>query len=197
MYLFNQDLDNTVISYVLNGSERWDFLMLKRLYIIFGKTSYRKFILDAKDYYFNKLYLLYHVTNFNDLLKKLIHKPNPQFYHEYVQFNKGSVKFESLTKRPSLIIKYLCLYHHYIWICTNRSQYETIGDTYSKINDQYKEFEYRFLKSKGIHNLKYYNLVHEGKSFYDNRYQIKDTEDIYKLGITKDIVDIECIKLID
>lgn len=199
----NSDTDKIIISYILNGTQKWNFQMIKRIYIIFGKSQFINFVNLAKNYFFDILFKKYNSTNINELLQKLINKKNPHFYMEYIQFNRNInselLVFTSLKRRSSVIVRYLALYHNFIWICVGRTQWEGLGYKYYNFHTEKENidqiFKYSFLKQKRLHNLKYYDLVSDADNVYDRTYKLKKGAMIYKVGPTKDYLDIECIKI--
>lgn len=203
MNLVNYDIDGIIISYILNGTEKWNLQMIKRLYITFGRSQYKTFIMNSKKYYFDTLYVKYEVNTIDDFLKKLLKIKNPHFYNEHVQFRKNPnnkyIKFESLNRKASHIVRYLSLYNDYIWICTKRVQFETFGYGYSHFHDdlQYKNrpLKYSLLKRKRVHNLDYYDLVDKADNIYDSTFKLKNHSVIYKCDKTIDRINIDCIKL--
>jgi hypothetical protein len=203
MFLINYDVDNLLISYVLNGTEKWNFNMIKRLYIIFGKSQFTSFIMNAKKFYFNQLFKQYKVATIDDLLKILLKTKNPHFYEEHIKFRRNTnskyINFEDMNKRHAILIKYFALYNNYIWLISNRFNCEGRGNVYTDIHDNpkytNKPLKYSFMKAKGIHNLEYYDLINRADNIYDSTYKLKPDAPIYKLGATSSIVDIFCIKM--
>lgn len=203
MFLVNYDIDHVLISYILYGTERWNFNMIKRLYIIFGRSQFKSFIMSAKKYYFNQLFLTYSVNTLDDLFKKMLNINNPHFYKEHIEFRKNpNLKynnFEGLRRKQYVMVRYLALYNDYIWICTKREKYEHLGYVYSKIHDnlEYKNkpLKYSFLKLKRIHNLDYYNLVDKADNIYDSTFILKQDAHTHKLGATIERCNIDCIKI--
>jgi len=118
MNFVNYDVDDIIISYILNGTEKWDFQMIKRLYIIFGRSQFKNFLMNAKKYFFDTLFLRYEVNTIDDFLRKLLKIKNIHFYHEHIKFRKNlnskDIIFESLNRKASSIVKYLALYNDYI-----------------------------------------------------------------------------------
>lgn len=203
MFLVNYDVDNLLISYILNGTEKWNFNMIKRLYIIFGRSQFKSFTMKAKKYYFDQLFKQYKVNTIDDFLKILLKTKNPHFYEEHIKFRRNTnskyINFEDMNKRHAILIKYLALYNNYIWLISHRFQSESIGYVYTNIHDNpkytNKPLKYSFMKSKGIHNLEYYDLVNKANNIYDSTYKLKLDAPIYKLGVTQSFVDIHCIKM--
>lgn len=206
MTLVHDDVDGIIISYILNGTEKWNFQMIKRLYIIFGRSQFKNFIINSKKYFFNTLFLRYKVNTIDDFLSKSlkIKIKNLHFYHEHIKFRKNTnnkdILFESLNRKASSIVKYLSLYNDYIWICTKRNKFENLGYVYSRIHDnpEYKNkpLKYSFMRTKHIHNLDYYDLVDKADNIYDSTFRLKPNACIYKLGATKEHLDFECIKIL-
>lgn len=203
MFLVNYDVDNLFIYYILNGTEKWNFNMIKRLYIIFGRSQYKSFIINAKKYYFDQLFKQYKVSKIDDFFKILLKTKNPHFYEEHIKFRRNAnnkyIDFEDRNKRHSILIKYLALYNNYIWLISHRFQSESIGYVYTKIHDnpEYKDkpLKYSFMKTKRIHNFDYYDLVHRADNIYDSTFILKSDAKIYKLGATIDYFNIDCIKM--
>lgn len=203
MYICNGDIDQIIISYILNGSEKWNLQMIKRLYIIFGRSQYKNFIINAKKYFFDTLFTKHEVNTINDLLSILIDVKNPHFYKEHIKFRRSlgdaCINFGCLSKKTSYIVRYLALYNDYIWICIERWQSECVGYQYSKIHNdtRYKDkpLTYKFLKSKRVHNLEYYDLIHKADNIYESTYKLKENVWIGKTSATKDYINIVCIKL--
>jgi len=207
-YLINSDIDLLIIPYIFSTNyERKNFKILKCIYYAFGKSNYSIFILKCKEYYFKNIIPnnIINKDNLHLLLKEKIRRGTPKFFPYYTQFYKelgnSSMTFSRSDRRDRIIINYLSLYYGYLVVYTNVSNGECRGYSYEKFydnNPSYKNMPltFRFLKSKRIHNLEYYDLVSEGKTIYDNTYILKKDVMLYKLGATWESTDIICIKII-
>jgi hypothetical protein len=204
MSLINNDIDSIIISYIFGENERINYDALKKIFYTFGKSQFKQFIIDCQKYYFSVMFNKYLVNDIYSLLQKIILKKNPKNYPCYTKFHKqvGNelIEFESLNRKSRYIIHFLSFYHGYLFIPTEQVMYENYGNQYYNIHDDplYKDkpLEYRFLKRKRIHNLKYYDLYEKGTNKYNTKYILKKDISIFKLGATNELRDIDCIKII-
>ena len=194
------DINNIIIQYIFNNSQITNYNWIKKIYLVFGR-SHPLFIKQVKTYFFNTLYNQYGVTNIDDLLTKLIVRGTARFFPCYIQFKRNPTHlFENLCRRSRLILKYLCLYHDYLYVFCGKRVGESHGprataDTYSACHVETKPLFYRLLKQKRIHNLEYYDLVSKGPTFYDHTYILKQDFVLYKAGVTSEFHDAICIKI--
>lgn len=63
---------------------------------------------------------------------------------------------------------------------------------YKSIKD---DIPYHILKRKRIHNLKYYQLVTKKDTLINSTFILKNNVNINRIGVTKELKDILCIKL--
>lgn len=122
MFILDYDIDNLLISYILNGTEKENFNMINRLYIIFGRSQFKNFIMNVKKFYFDLLFMIYEVKTIENFLIKLLKNDNLQFDIQYIKFVRHSylkyINFRSLDKVDIILICYLSLYNDYILICS-------------------------------------------------------------------------------
>ena len=199
MSIVNSDIDLCIITLLFGTNKRTNHQILQCIYRAFGKSRFSTFVNQCKNFVFkgDKIY---------SLLQDVTHKNNPIFYPCYREFLKELAKgnplitFESLNNKSRLIVKYLALYHGYLTVCTNKEMFEPLGYTYSSIHNDVryknKPLTFRFLKTKKIHNLEYYDLVEKKDTIYDSTFKLKPGALIYKKGASTEIMDLTCIKII-
>jgi hypothetical protein len=209
MSLIHPDIDNIIVSYIFSHNRKSNYKRLQNIYHSFGRSYFDKFIITCKEYYFEQI-LFKQIFNENEInniytfLQKITHKKNPKFYECYIklyrEIGNSLIKFESLNKKSKLIIKYLSLYNGYLTVHINKKSYETFGYNYYDIHsdERYKNkpLTFKFLKQKLVHNLDYYDLVEKKDNIYDSTFILKKDAQIYKRGITKDVFDVDCIRIV-
>jgi len=203
MSIIFSDIDNIIVSHIFINDERRNYKILQNIYYAFGKSYFNNFIMICKKYCLEIMFDKYKINDIYIFLQKITHKNNPKFYDCYRKFYKeiGNplISFRYLNNKARLIIKYLSLYHEYLIVYTNKEMSEMRGNNYSDIHDDVKyknkPLEFRFLKQKKIHNLEYYDLVERKNNIYDSTFILKKDVYIYKRGATKEIFNIDCIKI--
>ena len=74
--------------------------------------------------------------------------------------------------------------------------FESFGYNYYDFHYENEPVKYKLLKKKRIHNLKYYDLVEKADTLMDSTFKLKEDAMIYKVGVTKELKDILCIKIL-
>lgn len=198
-----------IVSHILDGTGTWNYSMMKRIYRLFGKAkTYHRFLMVAHAYYFKQLFTFYRVKHIDALLKKKI-KFSPCVYHAHKHFLRelGSplIYFTTLDWAARCIVRYLALYHGYMYIFIEKTYYESTTDesgdgaAYAKIHSSpnYKNqvISYWFLQQRNIHNLAYYDLIIDSPIARERGYKLKDYDMVRNLGTTLEIHTVECIKI--
>lgn len=200
MSLINADVDNIIVSYLFCKSDKWSMYILKKIYITFGRSIYNDFIIKCKNKFFELLFNKYNIHNYDidELIKKVSRKQNIKWFPCYIHFNKNLnnslIKFEQLKTKHRLIVYYLALFNGYIFVCTKNVMYEKFGYGYDKL-DPNTVYNYKYLKQKRNHNLKYFDLVEKGRDIWNNKYKLKKDAMVYKKDVTIEIKDLDCIKI--
>ena len=113
--------------------------------------------------------------------------------------NKFTIENTWCRQRKQLYFLALCF--GYIWFTKLIGQCDRFGYRYSDVLDYYRKsnepkiYTYKFLKSKRIHNLKYYTLYKDSKNELDRLYIVNEEVGHYKYGVTVDCKNITFIKL--
>lgn len=206
MFLINQHIDPIIIRYLFkSNSDKRNSSLLNKIYKTFG-SGYQNFLITCRDYFFHLLFYKHQAIDIYNLLQRLTRKTNINNFQCYQKFYQkvinltidcNQIDFQQLKAKHRLIVYYLSLFHGYYYYSDNIQQWEEMGYNYYHIwNDYDKPFSYSFLKRKRIHNLDYYDCIEKGKTIWDSKFVPKSDAKIYKKGVTKELKDIHCIKVI-
>lgn len=199
----NQRIVIAILSHLLEGTESWRYAIVRRLYRLFGKSrEYRLFLTVARTLFFEHLFTRYGVTTIGTLLYKRIGvdpRVIPAFRQFYANIEQPSIHFTTLDWTSRHIVRYLALYHGYVYIFCDKFLYECDGTAYWNIHGaphyQNRVLTYRFLKQRSIHNLAYYELVEPAPRLFDRTYRLRRDCNVRGLGNTLEIHNVECLRV--
>ena len=203
-FLLAQDIDQSIVKYIFKAGAKWRMDIIKTIFLAFGRAKYDGFIKLCQTEFFELAYSDASVPpgDIVALLKRLTH--NLEFFPCYRAFRAPttlprSLAFKRCNAKHRVLIYYLSVYHGYVAICTLCESSEKHGYKYGDYWDKrggQNPASYVELKKHRIHNLKYYDLVKRGNNFWNHQYVPKDDISLYKLGITVERKDIECINIL-
>lgn len=198
-----------LLSYLFNGTECWDYSMLKRIYRLFGKSCEHYLLMtEARNMFFARMFCKYRVTHINALLRKKTHLQHPPHSRVYIEFHRAmnenrhtSISFRSLSRQERCIVRYLSFYYGYMCLFDGKRIEDDIGNAYADIHESplYKNqvITYRFMAQQKIHNLIYYDLVIDAPFPPQRAYRLKKDVSIKYVGQTRILHDLQCIYLLD
>lgn len=203
MSLVIPDVDTLIASKIFGKSQKWNQLLIHRIYYIFGKAQFNDFLLICRSQFLKTLYDEYKTQDFKVVLKKLLRRKNLDLFDCYQTYNKPSlpseITFVSRNSYHRLVIYYLSVYYGYLHVCVKNLQEEKFGYDYYDFNEKHRDavIPYHEMKKHRVHNLKYYDLVEVKPQYWNNLYKLKDDVLIYKRGVTTDCKDLRCIRIMD
>ncbi len=122
-----------------------------------------------------------------------------RFQKEIIAEKPRSILFRSLSRKERCIVRYLALYHGYLYLFTGKMYREKIGDAYAKIHNSpsYKNqvITYKFMRTKGIHNITFYDLIIDSDKQDERAYKLKKDFPVECIGKTRVLHNLECINL--
>ena len=205
----NHHINLLIVARILDGTETWNYSMLRRLYRLFGKSRDHQLFLEcARQYFFEYMFRRYKVTNVCALVHRKIRTSLQSHTTVFDEFKRGieehreCIIIESpLNRADRCIVRYLALYYGYLYLCREKLQCDFPGDAYERIHDSpaYKNqvIAYEFLRRRHINNLAYYDLVIDSPHRDKRAYRLKDTFLIKGIGFTVEFHYAECIKVLD
>lgn len=204
----NQTINTVILSYIMNGTETWNYSMIRRIYRIFGKAhEYQYFLECTRNYFFNDIFRRYKVKDIYGFLRRKLKNHFNKQLHAYNTFvgafnnNYACVCIDWISnKAQRSIARYLALYYGYLYLCVQKIQYNLPGDAFERIHESiyYKNqvIKYEFLRRHYIHNLAYYDLIIDSPSQDKRAYRLKRDVSIKGVGITVDCQLVDCIKVL-
>lgn len=199
----HSSINREILRHIMHvKSESWNYSMLRRLYRLFGKSrEHRLFLEHARSYFFEITFRRYRVSNIDSLIQKKIHRSlTPQIVDHFRSNTETNIRFTSLDKMDRCIVRYLAFYYGYLSLCTRKTLTEGSGNDYEMIHKsphyEHQVITYEFLVHKKIHNLAYYQLVIDSPDPAKRAYRLRQDCSIRGLGVTYELHDIECIKVI-
>jgi len=208
MIFGHASINTVILSHLFNGTECWDYSMLKRIYRLFGKSrEHYLFVTEARNLFFTKMFHGYGVNNINALLRKKTRIQEPSQSRVYKEFHiamnedrRKSIHFRSLNTQDRCIIRYLSFYYGYLCLFDGKQIREGIGNAYSDIHESpiYKNqvITYKFMCEHKIHNLSYYDLIIDSPFPHQRAYRLKQDVSVKYVGKTCISHHLECIYLL-
>lgn len=193
----------TILSHLLRGTEKCLYGTMRRLYRLFGKArEYRLFLMVARTLFFEEMFRRYKVATIGQLLqKKTGVDPHvvPAYRQFYENLERPCICFFTLDWTSRYMVRYLALYHGYMYIFCSKILYECDGPAYWNIHgaQHYRDraLTYRFLRQHSIHNLAYYELVEDAPRLIDRKYRLRRGLNVRGIGNTLEIHDVQCIQI--
>jgi len=139
MSLVSSETDRIIISHIFTKSQKWNQLLIHRIYYIFGKAQFNDFLMSCREHFLNHLYEQYQTRDFDVVIGKILGKKNVKLFDCYHTFQR-SFKAEELTfygrnSYHRLVIYYLSVYYGYIHICIKNVQHEKSGYNYYQFHE--------------------------------------------------------------
>jgi hypothetical protein len=203
MSLVSADIDTIIVSHIFCRCEKWNRLLINRIFYVFGKAQFNGFLRTCREHFLHLLYQQYETQDFKLVLMKVLRKKNLELFDCYQMYKKellpDELTFRDRNALHRLMIHYLSIYYGYLPICIKNVQREKFGYEYSYFHYDHPNqvIPYHELKTYRLHNLEYYDLVETRPQFWNNLYRLKENVNIYKKGVTVDSKDLLCIKIMD
>lgn len=206
-------INRVILKHIMGRYEQWNYSMLRRLYRLFGKSiEHKRFLIDARKFFFGTMFSRYKVNTIDAFITKKLGCRDKKYgslvitsditsqFMANQKLDASVIKFSLLTKIERCVVRYLSLYYGYLPLCVHKICYESSGNNYEAIHGSHKYrnqlITYEFLRYHRIHNLSYYDLIIDASNPHKRAYKLKNDCDIRNLGITNELHNIECVKII-
>uniref|UniRef100_A0A6C0AEA5 Uncharacterized protein n=1 Tax=viral metagenome TaxID=1070528 RepID=A0A6C0AEA5_9ZZZZ len=149
-----------------------------------------EFLKNFFEFYGDKLNLPYSNQEEKEIIVcKILNKKTIKNYPEYNKFRSGQkFNLNDIGPKKRKVLYFMSLLYGYIWYTEISSTFEKLGYEYNNFFDddenRNKFFSYKFLKSKRLDNLDYYDLIENNDNILETKYRLKNECKFYKSGVT-------------